>query len=292
MDCLKVPTVRLRYFSYNCFEIRLPNGKTLVIDPCLETEGRYAQSYGVEVLEGCDYVFVNHTHLDHVASLGRVYERFEPLTLCHQRVALDLAQEYDIPYLDVLPYGDGQSYTLDDFQITIVPGRHNDIGRVYPSGRTTEPDSLLARSLVWQRELTPLQRKLNDMGTLYNYNFLLTLPNHLRIGFLAGKPGLRKEEEQLWRQLSPDVVIAQRHHIHTPEFAEKMAHVLEVTGARILLPTHAEDAWTGAYAPEWYAQQVNLVCEEKGLWGRMYFPRQAQWFEIATTVACCEAEEK
>ena len=291
MEHMKVPAIRLRYFAYNCFEIQLPSGKTLVIDPCLETEGRYAQGYGVEALEGCDYVFVNHTHMDHVASLGRVYERFAPLTLAHQRVAMELAQEYDIPYLDMMPYGDGQSYDLGDFQITIVPGRHNDIGRVYPSGRTEDPNSLAARSAAGLQAFTPLQRTLYDMGTLYNYNFLLTLPNHLRIGFLAGKPGLRPEEEPIWRTLSPDVVIAQRHHIRTPEFAEKMAHVLEVTGARIMLPTHAEDAWAGAYTPQWYADQVNRVCEEKGLWGRMYFPQQAKWFEISTAISCCEPGE-
>ena len=61
---LSVSSVKLRYFAYNCLEIKLPDGKTLVIDPCLNKTGAYSCGYDVDDLEGCDYVLVNHSRID------------------------------------------------------------------------------------------------------------------------------------------------------------------------------------------------------------------------------------
>ncbi len=89
---LSIPVFKVRYFAFNCLEMKLPGGKTLVIDPCLEKEGRYSCGYDEQDLEGCDYVFVNHTHGDHVKTLGKVYDRFQPLVMAHAAVAFELAK--------------------------------------------------------------------------------------------------------------------------------------------------------------------------------------------------------
>ena len=39
LTSMTIPSVTLRYFAYNCMEIKLPDGKTLVIDPCLKSVG-------------------------------------------------------------------------------------------------------------------------------------------------------------------------------------------------------------------------------------------------------------
>ena len=96
---LEVSTVKIRYFAFNCLEIKLPSGKTVVVDPCLHKEGRMSCGYGVEDLEGCDYVFVNHSHGDHVGSLGELYNRFHPQIMAHAATSYDLAKLYDIPYI-------------------------------------------------------------------------------------------------------------------------------------------------------------------------------------------------
>ena len=284
VESMEVSAVKLRYFAFNCFEMKLPDGKTLVIDPCLRKEGKFSCGYDEMKLEACDYVYVNHTHEDHVATLGKVYERFSPLILAHERVAFDLAELYDIPYRDIYPYATGVTYHLGSFQIQIIPGRHNDIGRIYPSGRTVSTDSPYAVQSGKPDFGEGLAKKLGNMGTMYNYNFLLTLPNNLRIGFIAGTPGMEAWEEELWKQMKCDIVMAQRARWGYPNWAEKMAHILEVTNARILLPLHIEDSYKDIYDPEEYAAEVNKLCRDKGLHGRMMFLQRARWYEIYTGI--------
>ena len=61
--------LRFRWFTCNCTEIRLPNGKYIVIDPFLPSPedpkwGKMGMScgYAVADLEGADYVILNHAH--------------------------------------------------------------------------------------------------------------------------------------------------------------------------------------------------------------------------------------
>lgn len=282
--CLDVPAIRIRYFAYNCFEIKLPGGKTLVIDPCLENTGTFSCGYDEHSLEACDYIYVNHTHIDHVSTLGKVYDLFEPLILAHERVAFDLAELYDIPYRQFYPFESGEIYDFDDFKIEIIAGRHNDIGKQRPSGRSDASNSSYAIKLPELSFNSELEKRLFHMGTMYNYNFLLTLPNNLRIGFVAGTPGMSKEDEKVWYQIHPDIVMAQRARFGYPNYAEQMAHVLDVTGARILLPLHIEDSYKGTYDPEEYANNVNSICEKEGIYGRMMFLQRAKWYEIFTGI--------
>ena len=78
---LSVSSLKVRYFAFNALEIKMPDGKTLVVDPCLEKEGHFSCGYDVDDLEGCDYVFLNHSHGDHAASLGKLYDKYHPLIM-------------------------------------------------------------------------------------------------------------------------------------------------------------------------------------------------------------------
>ena len=280
---LTVPTVKLRYFAYNCLELKLPDGKTLVIDPCLNKEGAYSCGYDVNDLEGCDYVFVNHSHIDHVDSLGKVYDRFHPLIFAHAHTAQDLATFYDIPYIRIAPFTYGDEFLFDSFQVKIYRARHNSTAgfMVRPSGRVDE----YAKDVFQLRMDDPIEDRLTNAGTMYNSNFLITLSNNLRIGFFAGNPGmLEPEDAHLWRELHPDIVFAQRCKWTDSHYAEKMSNVLAVTGARIMVPIHIEDAYTDEYDAAEYTDDVNKACEAKGLPGRMMFLEKAQWYQFTTGV--------
>ncbi len=55
VESMEVSAVKLRYFAFNCFEMKLPDGKTLVIDPCLRSVGRFFQYRRVVV---CASIYV------------------------------------------------------------------------------------------------------------------------------------------------------------------------------------------------------------------------------------------
>ena len=286
-DQFSLSTLKLRYFAFNCFELKLPTGKTLVIDPCIEKEGKFSCGYDVDDLEGCDYVYVNHTHGDHVASLGKVYDKFEPIVFAHSTVAFDLADLYDIAYRMVIPYEAGQTYDYEDFKLTILPGRHNDIGRTRPSGKPGNNETSLYAAGGRMKEITyssELEKRVSNMGTMYNFNFLMTLPNNLQLGFFAGTPGMSANDEYYFSRLHPDIIFAHRARWGYPGWAEQMAHVLEVSGAQIMIPIHIEDAYRGVYDPEEYVNEVNAVCEREGILGRMIFPQRGRWYEFSTGV--------
>ena len=284
---LSIGTVKVRYFAYNCLEIKLPSGKTLVVDPCLRKEGKFSCGYDVSALEGADYVFVNHSLEDHVASLGEVYDRFHPLVLANAAITYGLAQLYDIPYIRFVPFTTGDVYDFDDFKIQIVHGRHNNYvpGNFMfrPSGRG---DELCPPKPAFKLEYdSPVAQDLANMGTMFGSNFLMTTKNNLRIGLFAGNPGMvEPQDRNTWQQLRPDILFAHREKFSN-NYAGKMADLLEITGARILVPIHIEDAHSGKYDPNEYVANVNRGCEERGLLGRMLFMERGQWYEFTTGVS-------
>ena len=288
---LSVNTLQVRYFAFNALEIRLPDGKVLVVDPCIEKEGVFS-GYDVNDLEGCDYVFLNHAHADHCASLGKLYDRFHPLIMANAVTAFSLAKLYDIPYVRFIPYTNGDEYDFDSFKMKIIPGRHNNLVpggfMVRPSGRRDELCGP-ARSMSFGN-LPELEREVGNMGTMYGNNFLMTTANNLRVGFYAGNAGMADAyERNAWKQLRPDIIFVHRAKFTTGNFsssesAQKMADVLEITGARIMMPIHIEDAYSGKYDPADYVDAVNKACEERGILGRMMFLERGQWYEFSTGV--------
>ncbi len=106
------------------------------------------------------------------------------------------------------------------------------------------------------------------------------------VGFFAGNTGFSDPQDRnLWRQLRPDILFAHRAKLGTfdeAECAEQMSSVLEITGARILVPIHIEDAYSGKYDPEDYVNAVNRRCAEKGILGRCLFMERGQWYQFAT----------
>lgn len=91
------------------------------------------------------------------------------------------------------------------------------------------------------------------------------------------------QDRNVWKDQHPDLIFAHREKF-TNDYANKMADILEITGARILVPIHIEDAYKGSYDPAEYVANVNRVCAERGLLGRMLFMERAQWYEFTTGV--------
>ncbi len=278
------PTVDIRYFAYNCVEIKLPDGKTLVVDPCLVREGpKYAIGYDENDLDGCDYIFITHTHYDHVISLAKVYNKFYPQAiLASERVSYDLAEQYDLPYLRFYPFTEGQEYDFNSFKIKIMPCHHKHIGDHRPSG-TFEAGDYQGLNLghVFKDEH---DRRTYFMGHMYSYSFLLTLPNNFKIALLSGPTSCL--DEYAWRDERPNLVLAQGVLPKVPDYAEQMANVIRFTGCQMLVPIHVESVYKGLIDPKDYTAKVNQLCEEQGMFGRLMFFERAKWYSLSMNVTC------
>lgn len=283
---LCIRDVEIRYFAYNCLEIKLPDGKTLVIDPCIKRDGKYGCGYDENIIDGCDYVLINHAHWDHTLSLGELYNRFHPIIMAHSETVFDLATFFDIPYMKMIPFVDGDVYDYDSFKVEILRARHNPakMFMVRPSGfvDNTANDKFLREHLD---SLTEVERKIENLGSIFNNNFLITLPNNVRLGLFAGNPGMiEPEDKNLWQQLRPDILFAHRAPISYDNWAERMANNLAVSGARIMVPIHIEDNFLKTIDPYEYIAQINNACERMGILGRALYMERAEWYQFSTKV--------
>lgn len=171
--------LRFRWFTCNCTEIRLPNGKYIVIDPFLPSPedpkwGKMGMNcgYAVADLEGADYVILNHAHGDHILQLGEVYERFHPRILCHANTAIYYSQTFGIPERDIFPFESHDTYDFGDFILETSEGRHNatKFSAVSPA-RIDDHASL---------------DFLGSLGSLFNTNLVITTNDNLKLAFSAG----------------------------------------------------------------------------------------------------------
>jgi len=63
-------SIKLRWLGYVCFEIVLPSGKVLVIDPYID----YSPTAPIKCQEvtGANYIAITHGHYDHVTDVRSV----------------------------------------------------------------------------------------------------------------------------------------------------------------------------------------------------------------------------
>ena len=70
----------MRWLGTACFEIILPDDKTLIIDPYLDDS--VSAPIAADGIENCDYIFITHGHYDHVLDVGKLAQRFRPKIFC------------------------------------------------------------------------------------------------------------------------------------------------------------------------------------------------------------------
>ena len=180
-----VSAFRYRWFVENCGQVELPNGKVIVIDPIfrkdeascqMAPEKGFISGFDDSVVERCDYILLTHVHFDHIGSLKELQERFQAPILVNGWSAFELVKHLDLPTGSVIPMTDGCEYNFDDFRILWQQGRHTaKIGALRPSDRSLTGD------------MDDQEREFLYLGTTYHSNFIIYLPNGMRIAMDGGR---------------------------------------------------------------------------------------------------------
>ena len=146
---MKCSSLSLRAFNTGgFFELRLPNGKTILIDPCFshldpitrEWTTQYETGHTREDIGAADYILLTHTHWDHDLDIGYFVEKYGSLVFCSHACAEELLKYHKIPYDKIVCCYPGSRYTLDDFTLEVLQGKHNP---EVVSGGCCSPGSLL-----------------------------------------------------------------------------------------------------------------------------------------------------
>ncbi len=267
---------KIRWFIENCCEIKLPGGKTIVIDPMLvqkagedanHWEKDFQSGFGVEDLEGCDYVLITHIHGDHITSLKEVWDKFHPIIVVNGYSAYELAERFDIPPGAMIPASDGGEYNFDTFRVKWLPGRH------------TQPISLIPHSEAARFGPDPVEQRHGTMGSLYNNNFLITLPGNLKI---AMDSGLYEPYLAEWEKYTPHLILRHKER-GLEKHRDNFAAVLQRSGAQYIFSLCQQNT-EGMDA---IARATNEKLAELGCAGRMILPEPGRWYRFDL---CCTAE--
>jgi L-ascorbate metabolism protein UlaG (beta-lactamase superfamily) len=142
-------SIRFRWLGYVCFEIVLPSGRVLVVDPYID----YSSTAPVKCSEvtGADYIAVTHGHFDHVTDIGPLVDRFDSKVICSHQVAGPLAELFALDEARIIRVTAGDTVEFDDLTVEVRRGEHIDLSAVMAAmyeratGRKPDPDLTPAR---------------------------------------------------------------------------------------------------------------------------------------------------
>ena len=270
----KIPSFRYRWFVENCSQIELPNGKVIVIDPMFrkdeascqsEPEKGFISGFDDSVIERCDYIMLTHVHFDHIGSLRALEERFHAPILVNGWSAYELVKHLNLPTGSVIPMTDGCEYNFDDFRVLWQQGRHTaKVGQLRPQDRLD--NGMDAKELEYLH-----------LGTVYNRNFIISLPNGMKIAMDGGRaePWLNELEKY-----HPTLIL--HHASRTAEqCTEEAAAQLTRSGSPYLFMLTMQIMKD----PKEMIAAVNEQLAARGVYGRVAYAESGQWIDFAMNAA-------
>ena len=120
---------QMRWLGTACFEIALPNGTTLVIDPYLDDS--VSAPIPSDRIEACDFIFLTHGHYDHVLDVGKLWGRHGAKIFCSPVTARSLAEHQGVDPAAIRTVRPGDLVEEEGLRAEILPGVHVDFAAEY-----------------------------------------------------------------------------------------------------------------------------------------------------------------
>ena len=139
--------LRMRWLGTACFEIVLPNGKTLVIDPFVDDA--VSSPITSDQFEGCDYLFLTHGHYDHILDAGKLAARFNPIIYCSQLVSKSLSIHLGVNPDQIRTVTAGDIVRANGMTIEVIQGTHVDFLSDYNrlTGKEFQPETPIKEAI-------------------------------------------------------------------------------------------------------------------------------------------------
>ncbi len=125
---VKMP-IKMRWLGTACFEIVLPNRKTLIIDPYLDDS--ISAPITSDDLKACDFIFLSHGHYDHVLDVGKLAKRFNPKIFCSHVVAGSLMESLGVAPGLITRVKAGEVIREEGLLVEVLEGFHVDFAKEY-----------------------------------------------------------------------------------------------------------------------------------------------------------------
>ncbi|MBX4262193.1 MBL fold metallo-hydrolase (plasmid) [Clostridium estertheticum] len=265
-------SIRIRYIYCQCYEIVLPNGKTIVTDPFV-THG--VNDFSVDDFTGADYIILSHTHIDHDEDVRRLVDIFNGQVICLSPVAMEIAKSFDIPYANICPVDWNGTYYLDGFKLETFHGLHDN--RMAREGKEERPSERGDRTLNGIG--LENHKSLDELGSLFMLNYVITTDNNFKISYSSGQNF--DDYAHYMDIVQPNIML--RHRIRTYS-ADEFAGQCERVGTQFILPLHHNNALKIGQDLNAYFIAVNEVLKAHGSTARAFNPKPYQWYTFGISI--------
>jgi L-ascorbate metabolism protein UlaG (beta-lactamase superfamily) len=265
---METKPLKIRWLNDACYQILLPNGKSLLIDPYID-ESPY-RVLSSEDIQSADYILVSHTHFDHVLDIAKISERFDSKIFVGQASGLELARCYDIPSYRMFWCSAGTRLEMPDFTLDCYSGKHTKLGDFDRPSRWPEN--------IRKDGLDPNTVTLNMLGSYEYMIYRLTLPDHTRILVWGG--GATEEAIAQAKEFQPDISIAQLPR----ETTDQVARLYAAIGGKIIFPHHHDFFMNKGEEGMRVIQETVDKTSQLAPFTLVVCPQKGKWYSIKTGV--------
>lgn len=261
--------MRMRWLGTACFEIALPDGQTIVIDPYVDDS--VSSPVTSDEFEGCNHIFITHGHYDHVLDVGKLVSRFNPKIFCNEVTAASLIEHQGVSPSLINRVKPGDVIREEGFTAEVVHGVHVDFGKEYQrlTGRDPVdegPDlrTVIKKGLMAMLGTDQMPDQFEEWMDKYpqgeHLNFVFEVADGNRIYMAGSYP-------------APDVIeVAKGANAHITllqvlpgktlaGIEELVAQLAIASGCKIAIPQHHDPLLPGAVEAD--LSELKRILEEK-----------------------------
>lgn len=269
---MDINTVSLRWLHCAGYEIKLPNGKTIVVDPFV-TMNDFGD-FTWESIEGADYILLTHTHGDHTSDVGNLVNKFGSKVFVGQMSCNSLVEYFDLNYSYIWPVIPGEIYDLEDFTLGVYRGKHTSQFR-----DDYRPSQAYHIPAIGGEEGS--YRDGNHFGGMEMINYLITTKEGLRI-LVSGGDDQYRDIYRVAGEVRPNLVIRQANSRLSPEEYGRMVLPYQ---AQYVFPHHHEKIpQKKGISMDAYCERANQELEKLGSRTRVVDPVKFHWLDVEISV--------
>lgn len=212
--------IKIRWLNTAGFEVILPGGAHLLVDPWLESSDVYPIS--LDEIERADYILLSHIHFDHAQDVAAVLKKFPKARLFVGDLSTDaLCQWQHVSLTNIYRVRSGEEYVFDDVKINVYAGRHTEnVKGAYRPEKFSDDHNSLDSISGWY-------------GSLELHNYLITANDGTRVLIWAGQT--TPDQKYRFQGLKPDIAVM---HLSPKQNPAVFADMVKAMGAQVVIPHH------------------------------------------------------
>lgn len=216
--------IEFRWLNNAGFEIILPSGKHVLVDPWLDSAAMFPLSVDTDI-ERADYIVLSHIHSDHAADVKRIQDKFPNVNIIVGALSAEPLAKWQKLNINrfYLAYP-GEKFKFDDVSFDVYPSRH------------TEG----ARGTYLKQENNGITGS-QSYGSLEMLNFLITASDGTKVMVWGGMTS----EDQIYalKGTNPDIAVM---HVSPKQDFAMFGRLVASMNAKVVVPHHY-DIWESLF---------------------------------------------